>query len=169
MPKSEAKILAGLKEAILTEQTGIQFYTVASRNTSDAQGREVFMRLASEEGLHRDYLTKLYQDIAGGKIPEPPKTGHWAYLDGDSPIFSRELKARIGEAHWEMTALAVGLQLEQATIERYRGLASESDIKAVSEFYEMLAGWEETHAAALERQSRYLREDYWHQARFAPF
>lgn len=163
-------ILAGLKEAILTEHTGSDFYSVASRHTTDPKGREVFLMLAAEEALHQRWLEQQYATIAAGRHPEPfISTADGAVFDDANPIFSDELRTRIGEAHWEMTALSVGLQLELATIARYRQLAAAAGIAELREFYEMLMRWEEGHARALERQSKLLREDYWNEAGFAPF
>ena len=68
-----------------------------------------------------------------------------------------------------MTVLSVGLQLEHATIARYRGLAAAAEQPELKHFFERLMHWEEGHAAALERQSRLLRESYWNAAGFAPF
>ena len=164
------KILAGLKDAILTEHTGNQFYETAAEKTSDTQGREVFHMLAAEEALHQQWLKQQYAIIAAGKHPEPlVDTTAGAVFDDDSPIFSKELRDRIAEAHWEMTALSVGLQLELATIERYRGLAADAGAPELQHFFERLMHWEEGHARALERQSKLLREAYWNAAGFAPF
>ena len=165
---NKEKILAGLKESILTEQTGRSFYDVAAQNTADEQGRETFRMLAQEEENHLAFLARNYAHLLAGEPVEPLEAGP-SLLDGPSPVFSPALKARIAEAHWEMTALSVGLQLEQATIERYRRLAEEAGPGPVADFYKSLARWEETHAAALKRQSEYLLESYWASARFAPF
>lgn len=164
------RILAGLKDAILTEHTGNQFYETAAEKTSDGQGREVFHMLAAEEALHQQWLKQQYAIVAAGKHPEPlVDTTAGAVFDDSSPVFSKELKDRIAEAHWEMTALSVGLELEKATIERYRGLAAEADVPELQHFFERLMRWEEGHARALERQSKLLREAYWNAAGFAPF
>ncbi len=164
------RILAGLKDAILTEHSGNSFYTVAAQNTTDEKGKEMFLMLAAEEALHQQWLKQQYAIIAKGKHPEPlVDTTAGAIFDDDSPIFSKELKDRIAEAHWEMTALSVGLQLEHATIARYRDLAAAVDVPELEHFFERLMHWEEGHARALERQSQLLREAYWNQAGFAPF
>ncbi|MBN2537024.1 ferritin family protein [candidate division WOR-3 bacterium] len=168
--QTNERILAGLKEAILTEHTGTQFYETAAEKTSDKQGQEVFRMLAAEEALHQRWLKEQYQLVLSGKHPEPlVDTTSGAILDDSSPIFSKELKDRIGEAHWEMTALSVGLQLERATIERYRDLASEAGVPELEHFFLRLMHWEEGHARALEIQSKLLREAYWNAAGFAPF
>jgi rubrerythrin len=164
------KILAGLKDAILTEHTGSNFYTVAATNTGDAKGKEVFLMLAAEEALHIDYLKRQYGLLHEGKAPESLiPDGAGTVLTGDSPVFSEELLSRIGEAHWEMTALSVGLQLEQNTVTRYRQLAAETTSPELKRFFEELTRWEEGHAAALSKQSSYLREAYWSAAGFVPF
>jgi len=163
------QLLAGLKEAILTEQTGIQFYTVAAGNTTDPKGREVFRQLAGEEAEHLQWLRRQYGHLVEGTPWEAWTPAPHADLSGPSPIFSDGLLSRIGEAHWEMTALAVGLALEEATVIRYRKLAQAADEPAAKRFLEELAKWEESHAAALSRQSSLLKESYWREARFAPF
>jgi rubrerythrin len=167
--QTEDQLLAGLKEAILTEETGIQFYTVAAARTTDARGREVFAQLASDEAEHKKWLRREYGHLVAGTPWEEMKPVFHADLSGPSPIFSDELRARIGEAHWEMTALSVGLALEQATITRYRNLAGVAEQPDVRRFFEELARWEESHAEALSRQASLLKESYWHEARFAPF
>jgi rubrerythrin len=163
------QLIAGLKEAILTEQTGIEFYTVAANNTTDAQGREVFQQLARDETEHQQWLRRQYGHIVEGTPWEEMKPAPHADLSGPSPIFSDQLRARIGEAHWEMTALSVGLALEEATVTRYRNLAQAAEQPDVRRFFEELTRWEQSHAEALSRQSNLLKESYWREARFAPF
>ena len=169
MTQTKDQLLAGLKEAILTEQTGVQFYTVAAANTTDAQGREVFQQLARDEAEHLRWLRRQYGHLVAGTPWETWNPEPGAGLSGPSPIFSDALRSRIGEAHWEMTALSVGLTLEEATVIRYRTLAQASNRPEVRQFFEQLEKWEESHAEALRRQSNLLRESYWREARFEPF
>jgi rubrerythrin len=169
MPQTRDQLIAGLKEAILTEQTGVQFYTVAARNTTDVQGREVFQQLARDEAEHQQWLRRQYGHMVEGTPWEEMKPVFHANLSGPGPVFSNGLLSRIGEAHWEMTALSVGLALEESTVTRYRNLAGAAELPEVRRFFEELARWEESHAAALSRQSNLLKESYWREARFAPF
>ncbi|MBN2465899.1 ferritin family protein [candidate division WOR-3 bacterium] len=169
MTQTKDQLLAGLKEAIMTEETGIQFYTAAAARTTDTRGREVFELLARDEAEHKEWLRRQYGHVAEGTPWEEFRPKSHADLSGPSPIFSDQLRARIGEAHWEMTALSVGLALEEATIARYRALAGAAERPDVRRFFEELAKWEESHAEALSRQSSLLKESYWQEARFAPF
>lgn len=167
--KPNDELAAGLKEAMLAEQAGIEFYTTAAEKTADVQGKAVFQQLADEERQHLDYLRRQmghrlnntrFEPLTGGSAIDPAKA---------SPIFSRELINRLGTAHWEMTALSVGLVLEQNAIQRYRQLAEKAESVEGKEFFNALVRWEESHAAALQKQLETLREFYWQQARFAPF
>ncbi|MDK9699812.1 MAG: ferritin family protein [bacterium] len=168
-PEIKAKMLDGLKEAMIAERSGIEFFTVAAAQTKDPQGKEVFQNLAHEEAEHLVWLKKQYahllKDEPLEKLPALPVTD----LEGDHPIFSNALRARLKDAHFEMTALSVGQQLEQSAIDRYRRLADESPDGDLKEFYRQLTVWEESHAGAFAKEAASLRDDYWSQNSFAPF
>ncbi len=154
---------------MVAERTGIEFYRTAAERTRDEQGRAVFLRLAADEQKHLEYLRQQYQQLTQGTGSSAPLALPEPGVDGTSPIFSAELKSRLNQAHWEMTALSVGLALEQASIARYRQLAAEAEGAELRRFFESLVRWEESHAAALQQQFNLLREDYWREAGFAPF
>jgi rubrerythrin len=169
LPQTKEQLIAGLREAILAEQTGVEFYAAAAERTTDERGREVFRMLGREEAEHQAFLSRQYGHVMKDEAVEALDPSHRVDLSRPSPIFSEKLKARIGEAHWEMTALSVGLAIEDASIARYRGLARVAEAEAVRLFFEELARWEEGHAEALRRQQNELRESYWESAHFAPF
>ncbi|MEO0004951.1 MAG: ferritin family protein [candidate division WOR-3 bacterium] len=162
-------ILTGLKEAMIAERTGIEFYQAAAEKTVDPQGKEVFLRLADEERRHLEYLRRQFENVFNNSGFEPLTDKSKIDLEGASPIFSEEIKGRLKSAHWEMSALSVGLALEQASISRYQELAKRAEKPDAKEFFLALVRWEQTHLAALQKQFNYLREFYWEQAGFAPF
>jgi rubrerythrin len=169
MPDARSRLLTPLRDAIIAERAGNAFYEAASRNTPDPKGRETFLLLAAEEALHEKYLREQYALVSAGAVPSPLIDSSGAIFDARSPIFTPELKERIGTAHWEMTALSVGMQLEENSIRLYRRLSQESEAPEFQHFFEKLARWEEGHATALRRQYHLLLESYWQEARFAPF
>lgn len=163
------EILNGLKDAMIAERTGIEFYRIAAERTDDEKGKEVFSRLGEEEKKHLEYLRQKYHQFTENTGAELTLELPSVDLSEPSPIFSPELKKRINQAHWEMTALSVGLALEQASIVHYREMAEKADNEELRRFFLSLMRWEETHAAILQKQFNYLREDYWQEAGFAPF
>jgi rubrerythrin len=169
--KQSAQTMAdGLKQAMLAEQEGHHFYQMASRATDDPQGRQVFERLALEELEHFEFLKAQLGAVLKNGAPDASlKLGPPTTLTGENPIFSDALRARIGQAHYEMTALAVGAQLELAAERFYREAAAAAEDAVVRGFYEELAAWESGHYHALLAQQESLKEDYWSQGGFAPF
>ena len=121
-------IAEGLKAAIEAEQNGYHFYMMAARSTEDEQGREVFEQLANEELDHVSYLKQQHRSLMEKGVFDPEATmGRRTDLSGDSPIFSDKLKARAADAHFEMSALSIGMNLELIAVKFYKGRADASD------------------------------------------
>jgi rubrerythrin len=170
MDEIRRKLLEALRKAIEAEHEGHGFYLMAARATEDPQGRSVFQALAEEEQHHASYLKSQYQSIREtGTVDTGVALGRPQTLAGNSPIFSPQLRTRIGDAHFEMSALGVGVHLEQNAIEFYRAQAEAAQDGAVRAFFRELADWETGHHQALLTQQQSLQEDYWSKNGFAPF
>jgi rubrerythrin len=164
------KILKGLKEAITAEGDGYNFYMLAAENTSDEKGKEVFQMLAREEGDHIKYLRTQYESILNDGVPNSGiKLPKRKEFEGASPIFSSGLKSRIKDAHMEMSALSIGIQLELNAIKHYRDQAEIAEDPTIKDFFMELVEWESGHYELLSRQQEYLKEDYWAAGGFSPF
>lgn len=170
MDSSTKRVIDGLQKAMQAEHEGRHFYLMAAGNTQDAQGQEIFQRLAEEELNHFHYLQAQYKSmVKTGKVDNSVKLGKSRTLNGDHPIFSEAIKDRINQAHYEMTALSIGVQLEQSAVMFYSAEAKAATDPEVASFYNELAEWERGHLKALQDQMEALREDYWNQGGFSPF
>jgi rubrerythrin len=170
MDDATRRITDGLEKAIQAEIEGHHFYKMAASSTTDEQGKEVFEALALEELDHARYLRAQYASLREtGKVDESVTLGERRDLAGGSPIFSDSLRKRAKEAHYEVTSLSVGSQLELSAVQFYKGEAQNAGDEKVSAFYLELADWEKGHYDALTRQLEELRDDYWDQGDFAPF
>lgn len=159
-----------LRHAIEAEENGHVFYLMAAQSTADEQGRQVFQRLAREELEHKQFLTAQYKAVLQTGLADPSiRLGSPSDLSGDSPIFSAALRARLKDAHFEMTALSIGIQLEANAVAHYREAAQAATDPAVRAFFEELAAWETGHYQALLRQQQALKEDFWAGGGFSPF
>jgi rubrerythrin len=167
----EIKTMAeGLFQAIQAEADGQHFYLMAANCTQDSKGREVFALLAGEEEAHQLFLKGQYRALTETGKPStalrmPPR----AELAGPSPIFSLELKRRIKDAHFEMSALSIGIQLELSAIAHYQSCAGKAADPLVAAFFQELADWERGHHQALLSQQEALKQGYWAENGFAPF
>ena len=90
-------------------------------------------------------------------------------LSDMSPIFSDQIKSRIQDAHIEMSALSIGIQLELDAMKFYKSQAEAADDPDITNFYNELAEWESGHYHALLKQQEELKEDYWSSGGFSPF
>jgi rubrerythrin len=170
MPETENMIIAGLKYAIQMESDGYHFYEMAAKSITDEQGRSTFETLASEELNHMMFLSSQLKSVnESGEVDPNLKLGPKADLLGSKSIFSDELLKKAKNAHFEMSALSIGIRLEMASIEFYETHAREDTDPAVKAFYTELASWESVHYHALLRQQEMLREDYYSYGGFAPF
>ncbi len=170
MTDNASQLADGLLQAIKAERDGQSFYQMASHSTRDPRAREVFSRLAAEELDHMQFLTEHYHSVLKtGKPSETAKLGARTELTELSPIFSVGIKARIRDAHIEMSALSIGIQLELDAMKFYRSQADTVDDPTARQFYAELAEWESGHYQALTRQQEELKEDYWSAGGFSPF
>jgi rubrerythrin len=170
MTEKSDQIAAGLAEAIKAETNGYHFYMMAASSTSDEQGREVFTQLAQEELSHLQFLKRQHEALTTtGKIDKTISLGKAVDRSGESPIFSPALKERSREAHFEMSALSIGITLELNAVKHYKAQAEVSDDKDVTAFFNELVEWESGHYDALNRQLEELKEDYWAGGGFSPF
>ena len=152
MDQAVDKIAEALRSAMQAENEGYYFYVMAARNTEDPQGKQVFQYMADEEMKHFNF------------IKFEPRT------EEEHPIFSPELKKRIGDAHYEMTALSIGIQLEQTAVMHYKAAAKDvGDDLVMRAFFEDLADWEQEHLDLLQKQADMLKDDYWNMGGFSPF
>jgi rubrerythrin len=164
------QILGGLSTAMRAENDGHYFYLMAAQNTNDPQGKQVFEQLARDELTHLEFLRKQHAALTEtGTVDKALDLGAPTTFAATHPIFSEAIQKRVGEAHYEMTALSVAIQLEAQSHQFYAEQAARNDDTTIKRFYTKLAAWEQGHFDALSRQYDELKEDYWGQNRFAPF
>ncbi len=164
------KMIEAIKTGLQTELNGIQFYQLAAQRTSDEKGKAVFTLLANDEIKHFKELQKHYQSVM--------KSNKWApaisigeaktIFKGESPIFSKELKGRVKETHFEMSALSIGALLESNSIDFYKKMVDETDDPIAKELFNKLWKWEQGHLEAITKQLDLLKEDYWADQNFSP-
>ncbi len=167
---NKKKALEGLKIALQTELNGIEFYRMAAEKTDDKKGKEIFTMLADDEVKHFNTLQKHYQSmITSSKWAPSISLGEASTIfQGESPIFSDEIKSRIQEKHFEMSALSIGALLESNSIDFYRKMKEASDDEIAKKLFADLQKWEEEHLEAITKQLDLLKEEYWAEQKFTP-
>jgi len=159
-----------LLKAIKAEREGYGFYMMAAQSSMDEKGKKIFETLAAEELDHMHFLKGQYDAIIKtGKPDSNLKLGPQLNLSGSFPIFSDAIKSRLKSAQIEMSALAIGIQLELDAMNFYKTQAQSVTDPEIKSFFDTLADWESGHYHALLNQETALKEDYWSESGFAPF
>lgn len=168
-PTTARRLAEGLKKAIEAEQNGYAFYQMAARSTDDEKGRQVFEQLSAEELDHARYLRVQYQSLVErGQLDFSAGLGRKTDLSGEHPIFSARLRERAATAHFELSALAIGAELELNAVRHYQAEAAAAPDPEVRRFFDELAAWESGHYEALSRELEALREAHWNANGFSP-
>lgn len=155
-----------IKQAILNEIEGYEFYRMASQQTDSAQAKEAFLELADEELKHADYLRALFDHIKGGKEddyamaflsdPPSPKIFDWDKVEGKS-------------ASLAMSVFGIGVQMEKASIDFYEEAKQNTQIESAKKLYDILIHWEQVHLQQFNTQYNRYKEEWWNDQGYAPF
>jgi rubrerythrin len=169
MGKGNEETLKALKTAIEAELTGHEFYKNAAQSTDDPNGKAAFRRMAAEEMKHFEYLRHQYRavlkqggyDFSKSLVREP-------HEHGTSPIFSEDIRARIKDSHFEVSALTIGMKLEFDAVKFYESCAQMAEDEKARQLYLELADWERGHYEAFQQELEALKEDYFEANQFFP-
>lgn len=166
------KILEILKRGIKSETDGFQLYKTAAEKTNDPKAKDIFTLLTEDEKKHERMLREQYKKVKKSGKFDFEKEDNDSKLDTTSayPIFSESFKEKLlKEQSFEMSALSIGIILEQNSIEFYRNSAEKIDDLDAKALFNYLADWEGEHLKVLVNQQKTLQEDFWTEARFYPF
>jgi Fur family ferric uptake transcriptional regulator len=145
-----------LRMAIATERSGLEFYTRAASQTKDPRGRQVFQKLAAEEGEHLGTLEKRYRELAASDPQLETRPTFLFFKGAASGLFAEGAK-QLRKGVNDQQALLIGIKCERGShkfFKRYGERFEDSEGKQV--FLEF-ADEERAHLELLIREYRALR------------
>jgi len=145
-----------LRMAIATERSGLEFYTRAAGQTKDPRGRQVFQKLAAEEGEHLGTLEKRYRELAASDPQLETRPTFLFFKGAASGLFAEGAK-QLRKGVNDQQALLIGIKCERGShkfFKRYGERFEDSEGKQV--FLEF-ADEERAHLDLLIREYRALR------------
>lgn len=155
-----------LKQAILNEIEGYEFYQLAAGKAYTEEAKQAFLNLAEEEMKHVEWLQDLFikmrsdsQDtynLAMVADPPSPQLYNWEKLDRR-------------DAQSAMSVFSIGMQLEKSAVQFYEEASSRSSDPVVKELYKKLVAWEQVHYDQFAREHDILKSEFWDAQGFAPF
>jgi rubrerythrin len=150
-----------LLTALKMESTGKEFYGKAAAECRTPLGAEIFKTLREDEIVHAERISKIYEEIKGGKpFGEEWKTFKIEHKDVHQ-VF-RELAYQHGPnvraSAGDIQALDVGIDLEQKSVTFYSAELKRSTDAFERAFLEELIGEERTHYTVLQDMKLYLED-----------
>jgi rubrerythrin len=160
------KELELIKQAILNEIEGYEFYKMAASQTETAETKEAFLSLASEEMKHVEWLKDLYTamkenktddfDLATIQDPPSPHIFKWENVDRKY-------------ASLAVSVFSIGMQMEQSAVKYYTEAMGITENNVARQVYEKLIDWEKQHYIQFADEYEVLKKDWWTTQSYAPF
>lgn len=155
-----------IKQAILNELEGYEFYKMAMAHSENEEVKLAFKTLAEEEQDHIEWLNELFH-----KVKDDPSDDFKLASMEDRPspgIYSWE-KIDRKHAGLAVSVFGIGIQMERAAIEFYNKAADSTAYPAAKDLFHTLAKWEEVHLNAFSKEYDKLQENWWADQGYAPF
>lgn len=154
-----------IKQAIINEIEGYEFYKLASAHGSGAS-KEAFLELANEELKHVEFLRALFNKIKSGDEDD-----YQLALETEVPSPEIYKWDKIGKelSSMAMSVFSIGIQMEKDSIEFYQNAKEASSLKVAKDLFDLLIKWEKVHLDQFTEQYNLYKEDWWNEQGFAPF
>lgn len=154
-----------IKQAILNEVEGYEFYKMAERQAENEDAKESFSILASEEMKHAQYLKELFD-----KMKDEGEGFELAYLaDPPSPHIYNWENYRFKKPSIGVSIYGTAVNLEKASVEFYENAKEKTESMEAKKLFDMLIKWEKVHLEQFQKAYEISKEDWWNDQGYAPF
>lgn len=154
-----------IRQALLNEQEGHDFYLLAAKQAASAEAREAFEQLAAEEQKHIDWLLDLYRSI---KEERSERFDPSVYQEPPSPGLHNFRNIGRETGTLAVSVFGIGVNLEKAAIDFYTAAAEKTRLPAAKKLYELLIRWENQHLEQFQQEYNQLKEEWWDKQGFTP-
>ncbi len=163
MNKQELKII---KQAIINEIEGYEFYRMASEKETNKEAKEALLELANEELKHVEYLKELFDKIKIGDKED----FELAFLSNPpSPNIIDWEKLKSQNNSLAVSVFGIGIQIEKASVDFYEDAVKKTENKLAKKLYKLLVSWEKVHLEQFNEAYNYHKEQWWSEQGYAPF
>lgn len=155
-----------IKQAIINEVEGYEFYKMAANQAGTSESKEAFLELAQEELKHVEYLEALMDKIQN----ETGEDLRLAFeINPPSPNIYNWKKVDKEYASMAMAVFGIGIQMEKDSIEFYEKAKAETTLEEAKLLYDLLIKWEKVHLEQFTNQYDSYKDDWWFDQGYAPF
>jgi rubrerythrin len=155
---AETDPIKALEIALSTEKNGLKTYLDFGYRTKDESGKNMFIRLASDEFEHMTILEKQRENIQEKECWMTVKLEK-SEIEKLTPALKDKVKKVKGtEGLDQMSALSTALDMEDRAIKFYREQAQISSDPKAKAMYERLAAMEQSHYELIQAEIDYIEK-----------
>lgn len=156
------KNLEIIKQAILNEVEGYQFYKLYSEKVTSPEVSKTFLEIAEEELQHIEYLKKLMSN-------NREETLLMAQMEVPAPGIFKFSTLTPAELSLALAAFSIATKMEDDSQKFYGKAAAEAATEEEKALFTKLQKWETQHRDSFDAKYQELKDDWWADNAFAPF
>ena len=156
------KNLEIIKQAILNEVEGYQFYKMYSEKVTSPEVKKTFLDIANEELEHIEYLKKLMSNSREDNLK-------MAEMEVPAPGIFKFSNLTPAELSLALAAFSIATKMEDDSQKFYAKAAADAQTDEEKLLFNKLQEWEISHRDAFDAKYQELKEDWWADNAFAPF
>ncbi len=156
------KNLEIIKQAILNEVEGYQFYKMYSEKVTSPEVQKTFLQIANEELEHIEYLKKLASNDREENLA-------MAQMEVPAPGIFKFSNLTPAELSLALAAFSIATKMEDDSQKFYAEAAANAQTDEEKALFKKLQEWEISHRDSFEAKYQELKEDWWADNAFAPF
>jgi rubrerythrin len=149
--------IEALKIAVEMEKESLSRYLQFARKTKDMSGKNMFIRLATDELTHMDMLNRALENLMEQK--------GWIMLDIDRSevekvvpqLRKQDVRIRTTEGLDELSALETALELEERGIKYYKEQGEKVESEEAKNLYKRLEEMEMSHYDLIMSELDYIK------------
>jgi rubrerythrin len=158
-----------LKEAILLERRGKEFYSKVAEKSDSKSAKQIFEMMAREEEQHIKYLSVQFAHYTRTDEFMKPEQVEEEDDEIAMKVLSEEFKKEVSAASFEAAAISAAIDFETRAVKLYSERAESATDQNEKDMYSMLANWEMGHQKSLHDLNDSLKENVWNDNSFWPF
>ncbi len=151
-----------IKQAILNEVEGYQFYKLYAEKVNHEDVAKTFMNIADEELQHIEFLRKLTANT-------PDENLELATMEVPAPGIFKFTSLTPDELSLAVSAFSIAMKMEEESQLFYDEAAKNSEREDEKALFIMLRDWEISHRDSFKKQYDLLRDEWWADNSYAPF
>ena len=149
--------IEALKIAVEMEKESLSRYLQFARKTKDMSGKNMFIRLATDELTHMDMLNRALENLMEQK--------GWIMLDIDRSEVEKvvpklregDVRIKTTEGLDELSALETALELEERGIKYYKEQGERAESEEAKKLYKRLEEMEVSHYDLIMSELDYIK------------